>query len=128
MRSATMHLAGTSGWTLDPELVKTLLLVASFGIAGVLALRVLWSSQDLADGTYRAGPVYLFATVAASYWRQWYAMWPLPFVALGPHRPWTLAVVAYCALALLTYTVTRSSGAYFLSCNDILQSILLLIA
>jgi len=56
------------------------------------------------------GPVYMIVNMAFSYWRPWYALWPLALIAISPHRKWGIVIATYGWLALCTYLVTQSSG------------------
>jgi hypothetical protein len=86
--------------------------VQGFGIALGLALIlvILYRVISLEDACIALGPVYLVVNVAFSYWRQWYALWPLALVAVFPSRKWAWVIAVYCWLALCTYLVTPSSG------------------
>jgi hypothetical protein len=97
----------------DPADIKLALLCAAS--VGVVALMIclLARAKTLLEALRAIGPAYLAATVAASYWRQWYATWPIPFLALGSGRFWTAAGIAYGAGALLTYTITRTAGIHY---------------
>jgi len=83
-----------------------------FGIAVGLALIlvILYRVFSLEDAFMALGPVYLVVNMVFSYWRQWYALWPLALVAVFPSRKWAWVIAVYCWLALCTYLVTPSSG------------------
>ena len=105
----------SAAWTapLAPADVKLVLLCAA--VVGVVALMIymLARAKTLLEAFRAIGPAYLAATVAASYWRQWYATWPVPFLALGSGRFWITTGVAYGAGALLTYAITRTAGIHY---------------
>lgn len=100
------------GTPVDPSTVKLALLVIAFGAALAVTLFLLARARSLLEAVKTMGPAYVAATVAASYWRQWYAIWPVPFIALGAERRWTAVAVAYSAGALLTYAITHTAGIY----------------
>jgi hypothetical protein len=84
------------------------------GIWIVLALALIvaisYRMFSLEDFCLALGPVYLVVNMTFSYWRQWYALWPLALVALFPSRTWAWVIAVYCWLTLCTYLVTPSSG------------------
>jgi hypothetical protein len=80
----------------------------ALGFAAVLL--ILYRTYSLEDACIALGPVYLVVNLAFSYWRQWYALWPLALVAVFPSRKWAWAIAGYCWVALCTYLVTSSSG------------------
>ena len=83
-----------------------------FGIALGLALIlvILYRIFSLEDACIALGPAYLVVNMTFSYWRQWYALWPLALVAVFPSRKWAWVIAVYCWLALCTYLITPSSG------------------
>jgi hypothetical protein len=113
LRNALVHGSAALGVSIDPALAKGVLLIIVFFALVALMLNLLSRAGSLAAALQGLGAVYLAATVLASYWRQWYALWPLPFAALSPRGPWTAAALTYSAAALLTYAITRSGGVSF---------------
>jgi hypothetical protein len=76
----------------------------------VAVLLILYRTYSLEDACTALGPVYLVVNLSFSYWRQWYALWPLALVAVFPSRKWAWVIAAYCWLALCSLLVTSSSG------------------
>lgn len=112
LKDVLVKFAVDRGTPVDPSTVKLVLLALAFGAALALTLILLLRARSLLEAVKSMGPAYIAVTVAASYWRPWYAIWPVPFVALGTERRWTVVAVAYSAGALLTYAVTRTAGLH----------------
>jgi hypothetical protein len=104
LRDELVQHSASIGVPLDPVHTKVVLLVVAFGGVVAFMIFLLARARTLFDALKAVGPGYIGVTVAASYWRQWYAAWPVPFVALGQSRLWTGVAIAYSAGALLTLT------------------------
>lgn len=61
---------------------------------------------------YGIAPVYVIGTVLQAYWRQWYVLWPVTFIALAPRGIWLKLIWCYSIVTLLSYLLTRSSNVY----------------
>lgn len=91
---------------------------AAQGFVMVLAISVIFRFIRPAAGNEKAagmlGPIYMVINFAFSYWRPWYALWPLAMASVLPYRKFSWAVDVYGLFALSTYLITRSSGISFL--------------
>jgi hypothetical protein len=110
LKDAVVNYSLANGTPVEPGTVKLVILALTFGAALALTLWLLARARLLLDAMKAIGPAYIAVTVAASYWRQWYAIWPVPFVALGAQRLWLVTALAYSAAALLTYAFTTTAG------------------
>jgi hypothetical protein len=104
-------LAGTT-LEMDPETVKLALLAVSMSLVGVTMVILLRTKATLESIVPTMGPIYLVGTVAASYWRAWYVLWPMALTALGAGKAWRILAVVYSLLAATTYIITRHSGIF----------------
>jgi hypothetical protein len=81
-----------------------------FVLAVVLVVFFIWHVRTLEGICMVLGPIYMVINMAFSYWRPWYALWPLTFAALLPYRKWAWLIAIYGWLVLCTYLIIHSSG------------------
>jgi alpha-1,6-mannosyltransferase len=97
----------------DPAFVKNVVLAFSLGVAATVMFALVRKAATHRSTVASFGPVYLVATVAVSYWRPWYAIWPAAMASMGSAARWKFVIIAYSLLALETSVFTRSTGILF---------------
>ncbi len=112
LKKSVFHIVQDLGWQASQETVYFYVSIVLATITLLCTLYLSLRNTDKQTRLYGIAPVYVIGTILQAYWRQWYVLWPVVFMALAPRGLWLKLIWSYSIITLLSYLLTRSSNVY----------------